>query len=154
MCADLHVPLILDPAPAQALPEGVLSAVTWLTPNETEAQFYAKGASSDEEMLAMLLRTGVQGVILKRGALGCVLMGSDGVPHSLPARKVQAVDSTAAGDAFNAAFAVGLMQGNGPMESARFATAAASISVTQSGAQPSLATKSEVLLVLESDRQS
>jgi ribokinase len=149
ICSELHVPLILDPAPAHTLPEGVLNAVTWLTPNETEAQFYAKGTSSDEEMLAMLLRTGVQGVILKRGALGCVLVGSDGVAHNLPAYKVRAVDTTAAGDAFNAAFAVGLLLGYGFVESARFATAAASISVTRSGAQPSLATRKEVLLALE-----
>jgi ribokinase len=100
-------------------------------------------------MLAMLLRTGVQGVILKRGALGCVLVGSDGVAHNLPAYKVRAVDTTAAGDAFNAAFAVGLLLGYGFVESARFATAAASISVTRSGAQPSLATRKEVLLALE-----
>jgi len=149
MCLEMHVPLILDPAPAQALPEGILKAVTWLTPNETEAQFYAKGTSSDEEMLAMLLRSGVQGIILKRGALRCVLAGSDGVAHNLPAYKVRAVDTTAAGDAFNAAFAVGLLLGYGFVESARFATAAASISVTRSGAQPSLATRKEVLLALE-----
>jgi ribokinase len=149
ICAEMHVPLILDPAPAQALPDGLLSAVTWLTPNETEAQFYAKGTSSNEEMLAMLLRAGVQGVILKRGALGSVLAGYDGVPHYLSAHKVRAVDTTAAGDAFNAAFAVGLMQGYGPVESARFATAAAAISVTRAGAQPSLATRKEMLLALE-----
>jgi ribokinase len=150
MCLEMHVPLILDPAPAQALPKGILNAVTWLTPNETEAQFYTAKTSSNEEMLTMLLSTGVQGAILKRGALGSVLAGRDGIPHYIPAPAVRAVDTTAAGDAFNAAFAVGLMQGYEPVESARFATAAAAISVTRAGAQPSLATRHEVLLALES----
>jgi ribokinase len=99
-------------------------------------------------MLARLFGAGVQGVILKRGALGCVLAEAGGVPHSVSAPAVHAVDTTAAGDAFNAAFAVGLMQGYGPIESAEFAVAAAAISVTRAGAQPSLATKEEVMAVL------
>jgi ribokinase len=82
-----------------------------------------------------------------------VLVGSDGVSHSLPAYKVRAVDTTAAGDAFNAAFAVGLLLGYGSVESARFATTAAAISVMRAGAQPSLATRKEVLLALESVSQ-
>lgn len=154
MCAEMKVPLILDPAPAQRLPAGILDTVTWLTPNVTEAQFYAKETSSNEGMLTKLLGMGAQGVILKRGAHGSVLAGHDGKPHYLAAFAVQAVDTTAAGDAFNAAFAVGLMQGYGPVESARFATAAAAISVTRAGAQPSLATKSEVLLALENASRS
>jgi ribokinase len=153
MCLEMHVPLILDPAPAQSLPEGILKAVTWLTPNETEAQFYAAKTSSNEEMLTMLLSTGVQGAILKRGALGSVLAGRDGISHYLPAHTVRAVDTTAAGDAFNAAFAFGLMQGYDPIESARFATAAAAISVTRAGAQPSLATRKVVFMALDGGYQ-
>lgn len=102
----------------------------------------------------MLLRAGVQGVILKRGALGSVFAGSDGVAHNVPAYKVRAVDTTAAGDAFNAAFAVGLLLNYGSDKSAQFATAAAAISVMRAGAQPSLATRKEVLLALESVNQS
>ncbi|WP_183790096.1 ribokinase [Tunturiibacter gelidoferens] len=149
ICSELKLPLILDPAPAQALPNGELRGVTWLTPNETEAQFYTNGASSEEGVMAMLLQLGAKGIILKRGALGAVLFGEDRSLHRIPAPKVQAVDTTAAGDAFNAAFAVGLMNGDTPVESARFATVAAALSVTRSGAQPSLATKREVLMALE-----
>ncbi len=149
MCARFKLPLILDPAPAHELPERVLSAVAWFTPNETEAQFYAKGATSDDALLAMLLKAGTRGVILKRGASGCVIGESDGAAHSVPAPVVKAVDSTAAGDAFNAAFAVAIMQGHEPLESAKYATAAASISVTRAGAQASLATKAEVYAALE-----
>lgn len=149
ICTRFNLPLILDPAPAHELPERVLSAVTWFTPNETEAQFYAKRTTSDEALIAKLLKTGIHGVILKRGENGCVLAESDGLAHSVPAPVVKAVDSTAAGDAFNAAFAVALMQGYEPLESVKYATAAASISVTRAGAQPSLATKAEVDAALE-----
>lgn len=148
MCAELHVPLILDPAPAQTLPDGIFEHVTWLTPNETEAQFYAGAASQDDEILAKLFHAGAQGVILKRGALGSVLADNAHLRHVIPAPVVAAVDTTAAGDAFNAAFAVGLMSGYGAIDSARFATAAAAISVTRAGAQPSLATRSEVVSAL------
>jgi ribokinase len=148
MCAELHLPLILDPAPAQTLPDGMLRHVTWLTPNETEAQFYAGAASQDDEMLAKLFHAGAQSVILKRGALGSVLAEKAHRPHVIPAPVVAAVDTTAAGDAFNAAFAVGLMSGYGAIDSARFATAAAAISVTRPGAQPSLATRNEVMSAL------
>jgi ribokinase len=151
MCAELHVPLILDPAPAQTLADGMLRHVTWLTPNETEAQFYAGWALQDDEMLAKLFQAGAQGVILKRGALGSVLAEKTHLPHVIPAPAVTAVDTTAAGDAFNAAFAVGLMSGYGAIGSARFATTAAAISVTRAGAQPSLASRSEVMSALGAD---
>jgi ribokinase len=149
ICADLNLPLILDPAPAQALPNGKLEGVTWLTPNETEAQFYANGSSSEDEILATLFGLGTKGIILKRGALGSMLCGEDRIQHLIPAPTVKAIDTTAAGDAFNAAFAVGLMNGYQPVQSAQFATAAAALSVTRAGAQPSLATKREVLVALE-----
>lgn len=149
ICADLNLPLILDPAPAQTLPTGKLEGVTWLTPNETEAQFYANGASSEDEIVATLFSLGTKGIILKRGALGSMLCGDDRIQHLIAAPSVQAIDTTAAGDAFNAAFAVGLMSGYQSVQSAQFATAAAALSVTRAGAQPSLATKREVLLSLE-----
>jgi ribokinase len=149
MCAEWNIPFVLDPAPAQSLPDGVLRGVTWLTPNETEAEFYAKGASSEEEILSALFGAGAKGVILKRGALGSLLAGEDHLLHRIPAPHVQAVDSTAAGDAFNAAFAVGLIQQYDPLYSARFATAAAALSVTRAGAQQSMATKEEVMSALQ-----
>jgi ribokinase len=62
----------------------------------------------------------------------------------VPAYKVAAVDTTAAGDAFNGAFAVGLMKGQSPREAAAFACAVAGISVTRHGAQPSMPTLAEV----------
>ena len=135
VCASLKVPLILDPAPATKLPAALIEAVTWFTPNETEAEFYAGGATSDADVIQSLHDLGVQRLILKRGADGCLLIGEDGVPHRVAAPRVRAVDTTAAGDAFNAAFAVALMQGQDPVQSAAYATAAAAISVTRAGAR-------------------
>jgi ribokinase len=149
ICHAHSVPLILDPAPAQALPPNLLRCVTWITPNETEARFYAAAAESDSEILQKLFLTGVHGVVLKRGALGSVLAESNHAPIYLEAPKVKAVDTTAAGDAFNGAFAVALMQGLSLKESGRFASAAAAISVTRPGAQPSLADRSEVLAAID-----
>lgn len=144
LCTSLNVPFILDPAPATKLPAALIQGVTWFTPNETEAEFYAGNATSDAQMIRSLHGLGVKGLILKRGANGCLLIGEDGVPHRIVAPKVHAVDTTAAGDAFNAAFAVALMRGNDPVQSATYATTAAALSVTRAGAQPSLATADEV----------
>jgi ribokinase len=144
MCRSMNVPLILDPAPAVSLPAEILSGVTWFTPNETEAEFYANGIADEPSLLNKLFGMGIQRLILKRGAHGCVVIGEDRVPRRVPSPAVHAVDTTAAGDAFNAAFAVALMQGNDPVKSAQFATAAAAISVTRAGAQPSLPTTHEV----------
>lgn len=144
MCQGMRVPLILDPAPAVKLPPEILRGVTWFTPNETEAEFYSGDAESEMATLERLKRLGVSGLILKRGSAGCLLVEEDGSSHRIAARAVHAIDTTAAGDAFNAAFAVALMRGNRPSECAQFATMAAAISVTRLGAQPSLATDREV----------
>jgi sugar/nucleoside kinase (ribokinase family) len=81
---------------------------------------------------------GVRGIVFKRGMRGVHLSVRDGVDISIPAFPVRAIDTTAAGDAFNGAFATGLMLGKDPVESARFASAAAAISVTRPGVQPSM----------------
>jgi ribokinase len=81
-----------------------------------------------------------------------ILATANGSRETVDAVRVKAVDTTAAGDAFNGAFAVSLMRGSSPAESARFAAAAAAISVTRAGAQPSLASQDEVLAVIEDVR--
>lgn len=147
-CKREGIALMLDPAPAAALPQGLLTNVTWFTPNQTEAEFYAGEGLSAEQTLASLLSTGVKNVILKRGAEGAIVSDSAGARDLVGAFAVKAVDTTAAGDAFNGAFATALMQGKSPAESARFAAAAAAISVTRHGAQPSLASYEEVAALL------
>jgi ribokinase len=79
-----------------------------------------------------------------------VFLASPGISGTLiPAFKLRAVDTTAAGDAFNGGFATGLMLGKSPVESARFASAVAGISVTRQGAQPSMPSKTEVEHLLQ-----
>ena len=138
-------PLMLDPAPAQALPEILIQHTTWLTPNETEAQILLGGASLEAAPAAeKLLAMGARNVALKLGSQGVYLAGRDLPGQHVPGFPVKPVDTTAAGDCFNAAFAVALTRGKPPAEAARYGTAAAAISVTRAGAQPSLPTAAEV----------
>jgi ribokinase len=152
LCFQYQVPLILDPAPAQALPPGLLKRVRWFTPNETEAAFYVPNGLAINDHAASrarrLLTQGPEGVLLKMGARGAYL-ATDAIDEQLDAIPVKAVDTTAAGDAFNGAFAVGLLLGRSPKESARFAAAAAALSVTRAGAQPSMPHLQEVEQMLE-----
>jgi ribokinase len=144
------IPLMLDPAPARELPASLLRHVTWITPNEPETQALLKASfdtDDDSEIFAaadQLLASGAQNALLKLGARGCVIAPAAQAKKHLPAFPVNAVDTTAAGDAFNAAFAVGLVGGQGAEPSAVFACAAAAISVTRAGAQPSMPTDREV----------
>jgi ribokinase len=124
--------------------------VTWFTPNETEASFYATESKSTEQTLDRLFELGVANVILKQGSKGATLATANGVSEVVAAFRVNPVDTTAAGDAFNGAFAARLMRGDSPSASARFATAAAAVSVTRAGAQPSLANQDEVLALMKS----
>jgi ribokinase len=145
LAAGAGVPLMLDPAPAAPLPDELLRETTWLTPNETEAQILlGRVQLGTKETAERLLRTGARNVALKLGAQGVFLAGRDCSPQGVPGFAVNAVDTTAAGDCFNAAFAVALTRGKAPVEAARYGAAAAAISVTRVGAQPSLPTGQEV----------
>ena len=158
LCREEGIPLILDPAPARALPASMFPRVRWFTPNETEAAFYAaqftnEAHESDPVQIARaLLNAGVENVVLKLGSRGAYLASMNGSSHSIPAFPVKAVDTTAAGDAYNGAFATALMLGMEQNAAARFAAAAAAISVTRSGAQPSMPTRAEVEALLESGK--
>ena len=146
ICAEAGVPLMLDPAPARALPARLSPLVAWLTPNETEAAFYAGDAVRNPAVVAATLQgRGAAAVVVKMGARGAFLTDAEGYAAHVEPFAVSAVDSTAAGDAFNAAFAVALLTGRSTMEAAQFACAAAAISVTRHGAQESMATMDEVL---------
>jgi ribokinase len=144
LCASANVPVMLDPAPAAPLPGVVFSQVAWFTPNETEAALYGGEDLSVEESAQHLLARGLQGVVLKRGAEGAFVATQDGQAGWVRAFPVEAIDTVGAGDCFNGAFAVALMEGRDPWSSARFASAAAAISVTRRGAQESMPTRAEV----------
>jgi ribokinase len=143
-CANSGIPLVLDPAPATALTVELLSCVSWFTPNQTEAVFYSKPGESTEQMLLRFFSLGIKNVILKQGSDGALLASADGLRERINVFPVNALDTTAAGDAFNGAFSVAVMRGNSPRESAEFAAAAAAISVTRHGAQSSLPSQNGV----------
>lgn len=152
LAAAARVPVILDPAPVADLPDDLLRVTTWITPNQTEAaRLLNQPEDHDLEQTAdRLLAMGVRNVALKLGADGAYLKGAD-CPEGLrvPSYTVHAVDTTAAGDCFNAAFATQLANGHSAAAAARYANAAAAISVTRSGAQPSMPTQQEVAAALE-----
>jgi ribokinase len=144
---------LLNPAPAQSVSDILLAVTDVLVCNETEAQALTGLGASDAdeaEQSALALRErGPRLVALTRGAAGCALASDEGIAH-VPAFPVTAVDATAAGDAFIGALAYQLAAGVAPLEAARYASAAAALSVQRSGAQPSLPTAEEVERFLRS----
>jgi ribokinase len=135
------VGVILNPAPARPLPDRLLRMVMLLTPNETEASILAgirvNSVASATRAARILQGRGARSVIVTLGANGAIVATEGGV-NWIPSFKVRAVDSTAAGDVFNGALAVRIAEGSALPEAVRFAHAAAALSVTRSGAQPSI----------------
>jgi len=154
LCAELNVPVMLDPAPAAALTDSIWKQVAWFTPNETEAAFYLDDGSEPEEIALEFLARGLRGVVLKRGAEGAFVAVADGRSGWVKPFSVDAIDTVAAGDCFNGAFAVALLEGKDPWEAARFACAASAICVTRRGAQASMPTRAEVDAFLAGHRTS
>lgn len=143
--------VILDPAPAPAaaLPAELLANVDILTPNETEAAILAGDAPrrlNPEEAFAVARRLRAAGpptVIVKLGDQGVALVTAEAT-QVLPAPKVTAVDTTAAGDVFNAALAVALTENADLPAACRFANRAAALSVTRRGAQAAAPSRGEL----------
>ena len=132
--------IILNPAPAQIIPDRILKRVDIITPNETEAGILTGIAVTDpasaERTAKALLQKGVGSVVITMGAQGAFLMDKNQI-QLIPAPAVRAVDTTAAGDIFNGALAVGLSNGLSLREAVKFGIRVASISVTRMGAQSS-----------------
>lgn len=140
--------IILNPAPARCmLSDGLFSKLYLITPNETEAEILTGIVVSDEDSAKKaaecLLQKGVQNVVITLGSKGAMISNSDGNIF-VPAYKVNAVDTTAAGDVFNGALTVALSEGRTLTDAARFACAASAISVTRYGAQDSVPYRDEL----------
>jgi ribokinase len=146
-----RVPTILNPAPARSLPRRLLELVDVLVPNESEAALLSNMGTKDlsgAKAAALALRgKGVGVVILTLGEQGALLAGEVGTEF-FAAFDVTPVDTTAAGDAFVAGFAVALAEGKPMTEAVRWGNAAGALTVTRLGAQPSLPTRQELELLL------
>ena len=140
-------PVLLNPAPAQALPEALWPLVDILVLNETEAALFsglpAVTPGNANEAASLLLRRGPRHVIVTLGEHGVVWASAAGTRH-LPALQVQAVDSTAAGDTFIGALAALVVEGRSMEEALSHAIRAAAICVTRIGAQASMPSRDEV----------
>ena len=141
------VTVILDPGPVRPLPEGLLRLCDVITPNETEAQalvgFPVNGPDSAAKAAAALLEQGAGTVVVKLGAQGACFADPDGYGIVSPF-DVAAVDSVAAGDAFNGALAVSLAEGKTLQEAVTVASAAGALAVTKTGAQDSMPERRQV----------
>lgn len=145
---------VLNPAPARDIPRTLLANVDFLIPNEVEASLLSgiqvSGPDSAIEAATKLRRRGSRRVIVTLGEHGAVFCGPEGTFH-VPAFKVRAVDTTAAGDAFIAAFTTAWVKGDGADASLRQACAAGALATTRTGAQPSLPSLEEVYTMLGRD---
>lgn len=153
LAADARRAVILDPAPITSEVAGssefaqLLQAVTVICPNETEASVISGVQVNDQDSAIAAARRiselGPKVVIVTRGHEGCVLIDNSEL-HVLPSTVVEAVDSTAAGDAFAGAFAVRLCESASHMAAARFACLAGAIATSRSGAQPAMPQRGEI----------
>lgn len=139
--------VILNPAPARTLSDELLACVDIITPNETEAEvltgIIVMDADSAQQAANVLHAKGIKTVMITLGAKG-VWLSQDGCGDLITGFRVDAIDTTAAGDTFNGAFVTGLMDGLALESAVKFAHAAAAISVTRFGAQTSIPTRKEV----------
>lgn len=139
------VPVILNPAPAppRPLPKALLRRVDYLVLNETEMDVLA--GSGDFGAAAALLDAGVGHVVVTRGKHGVAVLDDPTDPLLIPGHRVKSVDAVGAGDAFVGTFATFLAEGRPMAEALALANAAAALSVTRRGAQPSLPTRKQIL---------
>lgn len=140
--------VIFDPAPAKDINPEIMKFVDFLTPNETEilelCEDVGKKVENFDEAFYFLHDLGLENLIVKMGSKGATLINSN-TKITVRAYKVLAKDTTAAGDVFNGAFATALTKGMDLKKALKFANAAAAISVTRKGAQPSIPTYNEII---------
>ena len=150
LAAAYDVPVVLNPAPAQSLSTALLSKLAYLTPNQAELRMLS-GEDDVDKAIEKILSWGVKNLIVTLGANGVRVITEDMDRH-LPAYEITAVDTTAAGDAFNGALSVALAEESPLLEAVQYGMAAGALAATKHGAQPSLPTREAVESFLESRR--
>lgn len=139
---------ILNPAPAAALPEGMLAQCDYVTPNETEAEaltgVVVTGPDSALEAAKVLRAKGAKVAIITLGAQGVLYHDGTQTVHVPIVSAGAVVETTGAGDAFNGGFAAALAEGQSPVTAVRFGNATAGISVTRAGTAPSMPSRAEI----------
>ena len=152
-----NVRVVLNPAPARSLDPDLLSMIDILIPNEHEvlqiAGYIDNGDLTVEESARILINQGVNTVVITLGENGVMIVDEKLGVTTIPAFKVDVLDTTAAGDSFVAALAVGLVEGKSLIDACSFANAAGAITVTRMGAQPSLPTRREITEFLERQKE-
>jgi len=147
IASDNGVKVILNPAPAQALSDDILRHVSILTPNESESELLTGIKVETEKDAAAaadaLMAKGIETVIVTMGPKGAFVATADS-KELVGGFSVKAVDATAAGDVFNGTLAVAIAEGKSLKKAVSFANAAAALSVTKLGAQPSAPTREEI----------
>lgn len=150
--------VVLNPAPAQLLPESLLACLDMITPNETEAEILTGIKVTDEQTAAQAAsafhQKGIQTVLITLGSKGVYVSEKDQNGRIVAGFRVKAVDTTAAGDTFNGGLVTALLENKTLNEAIRFAHAAAAISVTRMGAQTAIPTKQETLDFLSANAPS
>jgi ribokinase len=149
------VTTILNPAPAQPLPGELLGSIDYLIPNETETAILSGHETNTEEEIKqaaeVLRRSGTKTMIMTMGSRGALLV-TETEFCPFPAFPIDPVDTTAAGDAFVAGFAVALAEGKSIQDSIRFGNAAGALACTKLGAQPSLPGRQELERLIRTDQ--
>jgi len=144
--------VIFDPAPAFKLPESSYQYMDVITPNEVETEtlvgFYPQTQADAAQAAKMLREKGVDTAIIKMGALGAYYDSPQGKGF-VDAFLVNAIDTVAAGDAFNGGLAVALAEGKNILESVRWGAAAGAIATTRKGALPAMPYRAEVIALME-----
>ncbi len=144
--------VILNPAPASILPEEIFEGIDYITPNETELAVIT-GTKDIKKGAEILLNKGVENVIVTLGDKGCYFKNKDNEIY-MESYKVHSIDSTAAGDSFNAAVAVALCEGKTYKQALQYANVVGALTTTELGAMETLPHKDEVERIIKNKKNA
>ncbi len=152
MAQKYQVPFVLNPAPFQEIPADLFKGADYVTPNETDAEFFTGVPVTDEESAKkaaeVLHKKGVKNVIITLGVKGAFYSGSEG-SFPVPGIKVDAIDTTGAGDAFNGGFAAAISETSDVKKALQFANCTGALSVTKRGTAPAMPKREEILELMK-----